>query len=188
MLSIYRTSCFEEWYISFSSHLALHLTAMTFHVLWRVAWQLHQTVPSGLLSCNLLGPIDFSVFRFLRGSQTWASLTLGETLLLQNLPCGSSTWYGKLLSTSASYLFVVTRYFLFPHSHHLKFNPMLVIFSIFRNFGFDFRKLKKNWKKPRSIKKHVPYWSQWSWKPRSFSVPSFYALALSPFHILWLWL
>jgi len=31
-----------------SSHQELNLTAMTFKISWRVAWQLHQPVPSGL--------------------------------------------------------------------------------------------------------------------------------------------
>lgn len=45
------------------------------------------------------GPIDLYIFRFLRCSQTWSSLTLWGSLLLQSLPCDPSTqevWEDRL--------------------------------------------------------------------------------------------
>lgn len=57
----------------------LPLTARTSLISWTEAWQLHQSVPSGLWGASLVG---LCMFRFLMWSQTWFSLTVGRTLFL----------------------------------------------------------------------------------------------------------
>ena len=45
---VFLSTLFEKWHkcFPFSSHWGLPLTARTFQISWRVAWQLHQPVPS----------------------------------------------------------------------------------------------------------------------------------------------
>lgn len=53
-------------FFPFSWYLGLNLTATTFLISWKVACQLHQSIPLGLWDAFHHIPHDFSVFRFLR--------------------------------------------------------------------------------------------------------------------------